>query len=85
MVYVPPSHSPYREAAVVGPDSRIHLMKLTIGRDFGNALEVLQGIDSTDRVVVNPPDALEENGPVNLASQDAPGTAAPQTALPSKP
>src|SRR5579864_796976 len=72
-------------AAIVGPDSRIHLKKLTIGRDFGNTLEVLQGIDPTDRVVVNPPDALEENEPVNLASQDAQGTAAPQTALPSKP
>ena len=55
------------------------------GRDFGNSLEVLQGIDSTDRVVANPPDALEENELFNLASQDAPGTAALQTALPSKP
>ena len=73
------------KAAVVGPDSRIHLKKLTIGRDFGNTLEVLQGIDLMDRIVVNPPDALEENELVNLASQVAPGTTAPQSALPSKP
>src|SRR5579864_8637964 len=33
-------------AAVVGPDGRINLKKLTIGRDFGNSLEVLQGIDA---------------------------------------
>src|ERR1700730_12235657 len=72
-------------AAVVGPDSRIDLKKLTIGRDFGNALEVLQGIDPTDRIVVNPPDALEQGEPVNLAPQDAPGSAPPHSALPSKP
>ena len=67
------------------PDSRIHLKKLTIGRDFGNTLEVIHGIDPGDRIVVNPPDALEENEQVNLTSQDAPGTSAPQSTLPSKP
>jgi RND family efflux transporter MFP subunit len=72
-------------AAVVGPDGRIDLKKLTIGRDFGNALEVLQGIDPTDRIVVNPPDALEQGEPVNLAPQGAPGSALPHSALPSKP
>jgi RND family efflux transporter MFP subunit len=72
-------------AAVVGADNRINLKKLTIGRDFGNALEVLQGIDPTDRIVVNPPDALEQDQPVNLSPQGAPGNAATPSALPSKP
>jgi hypothetical protein len=58
-------------AAVVGPDCRIDLKKLTIGRDLGNALEVLQGIDSKDRVVINPPDALERNELVSLIPEDA--------------
>ena len=72
-------------AAVVGPDNRINLKKITVGRDFGNSLEVLQGIDPTDRIVINPPDALEQGEPVNIAPQDAPGSALPHTALPSKP
>jgi hypothetical protein len=67
------------------PDSRIHLKKLMIGRDFGNTLKVIHGIDPGDRIVVNPPDALEQDELVNLASQDAPGTSAPQSTLPSKP
>jgi hypothetical protein len=71
-------------AAVVGPDSRINLKKLTIGRDFGDSLEVLQGIDSTDRIVVNPPDALEQGEHVNLSPQDAPGTINPPIAPPSR-
>jgi membrane fusion protein, multidrug efflux system len=47
-------------AAVVGPDSRIRLQRLTIGRDFGNSVEVLEGLTPGDSVVVNPPDALED-------------------------
>jgi hypothetical protein len=34
-----------------------------IGRDFGTSLEILQGIRANDRVIENPPDALE-NGQV---------------------
>jgi len=69
-------------AAVVGPDSRINLKKLTIGRDFGNSVEILDGIDAADRIVVNPPDALEQNEQVNLAAPDAPGAAPAQPAKP---
>jgi RND family efflux transporter MFP subunit len=74
-------------AAVVGQDNRINLKKLTIGRDFGNSLEVLDGINASDRVVVNPPDALEQNQLVNLASvqEDASGAPPARTAAPSKP
>ena len=72
-------------AAVVGPDNKIDLKKITVGRDFGNSLEVLQGIDATDRIVINPPDALEQGEPVNLAPQTAPASSAPHPATPSKP
>jgi membrane fusion protein, multidrug efflux system len=46
-------------AAVVGPDNRIRLQRLTIGRDFGSSVEVLAGLSQEDAVVVNPPDSLE--------------------------
>jgi len=72
-------------AAVVGSNNRIDLKEITIGRDFGNSLEVLEGIDSTDRIVINPPDALEQNEQVNLAAQDPPGAATSHTSLPTKP
>ena len=42
---------------------------------------MLDGIDVSDRVVVNPPDALEPGEQVNLSAQDATGTAN----TPSKP
>ncbi len=62
-------------AAVVGPDSRIVLKKITIGRDLGNSVEVLEGITADDAVVVNPPDALEQGEQVSLTPDNAAGTA----------
>jgi RND family efflux transporter MFP subunit len=72
-------------AAVVGPGSQIDLKKITIGRDFGNSLEVLQGIDATDQVVINPPDALEQGEHVNISPSSTPGHAPAPASLPSKP
>jgi len=61
-------------AAVVGDDNRIHLKKITIGRDYGNALEIVQGLEASDRVVINPPDALEQDESVKVSAPAAPGT-----------
>ena len=58
-------------AAVVGADSHLVLKPITIGRDFGNAVEVLQGIDVADRIVINPPDSLLQGEQVALAPQPA--------------
>ena len=72
-------------AAVVGSDNRINLKKITVGRDFGNSLEIVDGIAAADRIVVNPPDSLEQNEQVNISPQDASGSAAPRTSPPAKP
>jgi RND family efflux transporter MFP subunit len=72
-------------AAVVGADNRINLKKITVGRDFGNSLEIVDGIGAADRIVVNPPDSLEQNEQVNISPQDAPGNATPRTSPPAKP
>ena len=72
-------------AAVVGPDSKIQFRKLTIGRDLGNAVEVLDGIGAGDRIVVNPPDSMEQGETVSVASQDASGPTPNRAASPAKP
>ncbi len=61
-------------AAVVEADSRINLKKLLIGRDLGNAVEVLDGISPADRIVVNPPDSLEQGEPVKISPGATPGS-----------
>jgi membrane fusion protein, multidrug efflux system len=59
-------------AAVVGSDNRLTLKKLGIGRDFGNSVEVLQGIDQRDSVVINPPDSLENGEQVTVGQNNDP-------------
>ncbi|HVN05496.1 MAG TPA: efflux RND transporter periplasmic adaptor subunit [Bryobacteraceae bacterium] len=53
--------------AVVGPDNRVRLHPIVIGRDFGTSLEILQGVSADDRVVQNPPDSLENGQLVHVA------------------
>lgn len=53
-------------AVVVDRDKRAHLQPLTIGRDYGTSLEVLQGLAADDWIVVNPPDSLEDGMQVNV-------------------
>lgn len=52
--------------AVVSPDQKIHLKPVIIGRDFGNKIEILNGLEATDQIVVNPADSLEENETVRV-------------------
>ncbi|HTV63949.1 MAG TPA: efflux RND transporter periplasmic adaptor subunit, partial [Bryocella sp.] len=61
------------QVAVVGPDGKVELRHITIGRDFGNTLEIVGGVDANDRVIVNPSDAIENGQKVNVAPQPQPG------------
>lgn len=53
--------------AIVGTDNKIQLRPINIGKDYGATLEILGGISVGDRVVINPPDSLEEGQQVNIA------------------
>jgi RND family efflux transporter MFP subunit len=69
------------QVAVVGPDNKLTLKKLTIGRDLGNTVEVLQGLDPQDAVVINPPDSLENGEQVAIWAphkEDLPANQTPQ-------
>lgn len=56
-------------AAVVGHDHVIHFQKVTVGRDYGNTIEVETGLNEGDSVVVNPTDAVREGVKVNPVSE----------------
>jgi RND family efflux transporter MFP subunit len=71
-------------AAVVGPDSRLNLKKIIIGRDFGASLEVMQGITPEDDIVINPPDALEQGEQVKVTAQKPDGASNSQEPQNSK-
>jgi RND family efflux transporter MFP subunit len=58
--------------AVVGPDGKVQIRKVTVRRDLGNKLE-LEGIGPQDRLVVTPGDAISDGMKVEVKSPRAPG------------
>lgn len=56
--------------ALVDAQQRVHLQPVTLGRDFGNTLEVTSGLDARDRIILNPADSLHEGEPVRVAGDD---------------
>ena len=65
-------------AVVIDANHKAHLQQLTIGRDYGSALEVLQGLKGDDWIVLNPPDSLDEGMQVNVKMIPQIGGQAPQ-------
>ena len=57
------------QVAVVGPDNKVELRHISIGRDYGNTLEIVGGVDENDRIVVNPSDSIENGEKVNVAPE----------------
>ncbi|GGA07466.1 efflux RND transporter periplasmic adaptor subunit [Dyella caseinilytica] len=53
--------------ALVDDTQHIHLQPVTLGRDFGNTVEVIEGLADQDRIVINPPDSLSEGQQVSIA------------------
>src|SRR5882762_4803685 len=53
-------------AVVVDANHKTHLKSLSVGRDYGTTLEVLQGLDATDWIVLNPADSLDEGQEVHV-------------------
>ncbi len=54
------------QVAVVDPSSRtIHFQPVQLGRDYGDKIEVLSGLEASQQVVVNPGDTVQEGAKVN--------------------
>jgi RND family efflux transporter MFP subunit len=48
------------EVAVLRPNRRVHLQKIEAGRDYGDRLEVMSGLQEGDSIIANPGDVLRE-------------------------
>jgi len=73
--------------AVVDAQGKVQLRPVTLGRNFGEAIEIVDGIGPRDRLVLNPSDSLADGDAVavNAAADDAAaaGAAAPGAARPA--
>jgi RND family efflux transporter MFP subunit len=52
------------QVAVVGPDGKVHFARIQLGRDYGDRLEALSGLEEGQQIVVNPSDAVREGAQV---------------------
>jgi RND family efflux transporter MFP subunit len=53
------------QVAVVGADRTVHYQRIHLGRDFGDRIEVVAGLQLGQQVVVNPGDSVQEGAKVN--------------------
>jgi RND family efflux transporter MFP subunit len=60
------------QVATVDGDQRIKLKSIVQGRDFGNTIEILSGLEPSERVVLNPPDSITDGVTVKIAPPPSP-------------
>jgi RND family efflux transporter MFP subunit len=59
--------------AAVDAEGRVHLRPIRIGRNFGETIEVLDGVTGNEKLVLNPSDSLAEGDLVSIALADKDG------------
>jgi len=52
--------------AIVGADGKVRFPVVQLGRDFGTTVEVVGGLSERDRLLVTPPDTLQEGAVVRI-------------------
>jgi multidrug efflux pump subunit AcrA (membrane-fusion protein) len=65
------------QIAVVDSSNRVTLRSVRLGRDYGNTVEVLSGLDAADRVINNPPDSIGGGDQVTIATSPFTNSPAP--------
>ncbi|HTW75035.1 MAG TPA: efflux RND transporter periplasmic adaptor subunit [Steroidobacteraceae bacterium] len=63
------------QVAVVGPHGQAELKSITLGRNFGDDVEVLTGLSASDEVIDSPPDSLVDGEVVQVVNPAAAGSA----------
>jgi len=56
------------QVAVVSPEGVVHFTRIQLGRDFGDRIEVLSGLEEGQQIAVNPSDEVREGVKVNAVA-----------------
>jgi len=57
------------QVARLDEQSKAHLVKVQMGRDFGKEVEIASGINVGDRIIASPPDSLSDGDAVKIAEK----------------
>jgi len=55
------------KVATVGENGQVTMKEVTIGRDYGSDIEIVQGLTAEDKVILSPPDSLTDGVNVHVA------------------
>jgi RND family efflux transporter MFP subunit len=55
------------QAGVVDANGTVRLANVTMGRDYGTTVEIVDGLKESDNVILNPSDSLESGTKVRIA------------------
>jgi multidrug efflux pump subunit AcrA (membrane-fusion protein) len=58
-------HADGPQVAVVTSDQKVHYQKVVIGRDYGNQLDIMSGLEPGATIIVNIADGLQEGAQVH--------------------
>ncbi len=61
------------KVAIVRPDGKVRMQKVTLGIDYGRDIEIKAGLKSSDEVIMNPPDTISDGQSVAIAPEDKQG------------
>jgi RND family efflux transporter MFP subunit len=59
------------QLAVLGPNDRVRIIQVGVGRDLGQSLEITHGLSPTDKVIDNPPDSITDGELVRVGPEAA--------------
>ena len=57
--------------AMVDAGGKVILQPVTLGRDYGNSVEVVSGLSGGERIIINAPDSIEAGRAVRIAEAKA--------------
>ena len=57
------------QVATVTENDTVHFARIQLGRDYGDRIEVLSGLDDGARLIINPSDAVREGIKVQPRAQ----------------
>jgi RND family efflux transporter MFP subunit len=77
VVRIPTSALVFREngmeVATLGPEDKVELKPVVLGRNLGTEVEVVSGLSLSDRVINSPPDSLSAGDTVRIAGEQSNG------------
>ena len=53
---------------VVGPNNKVVLKSVEVGRDYGSDIEIIHGLNADDNVILSPPDSLADGIQVRVTA-----------------